>query len=193
MKKLFASFAPPEKWRDEAQGKWLKGEKWRSLRRGILERDSNACAYCGYRAEKYQIVDHIDGNPENNSGDNLQVICQMCNLVKHAGFGCVVEGVVDLYRKSRYNQNGVMRLTREMRDRGANDSRIINFLGLEEQAPFKMNREYLKCLYGFVTSRPSLQKGGMYERWLDYHKNQEQAKSFSGKQEMLAAYLEATR
>jgi len=61
--------------------------------------------YYGYRAKKYQIVDHIDGDPENNSDDNLQTVCQMCNCVKHAGQGCVLKGIVELYRIAWFSQN----------------------------------------------------------------------------------------
>jgi hypothetical protein len=133
MKALYPSFAPPEKWRDGG-GKSGYNAGWKALRQRILERDSFSCAYCGYASEKYQIVDHIDGNPDNNKEGNLQVVCQMCNLIKHAGRGCVIVGVVDLYRKSKYAQNEIMRLTHEMRDAGASDARIIRHLGLEWKA-----------------------------------------------------------
>lgn len=168
MKKLFPSFAPPHKWRDEKQGSWMRGSAWRELRQKVLERDEYACAYCGFRSPKFQIVDHIDGDPENNSNENLQVICQMCNLVKHAGMGCVITGVVDLYRKSNCDQNQIMQLTRKMREAGASDDRIIRVLGLEEKARFRMNESYLQDLYAFVTSRRSLQEDDLYNHWLDY-------------------------
>jgi hypothetical protein len=168
MKRLYPSFAPPETWRNSSQAKKLEGDAWKRMREQILKRDNFTCAYCGYRSEKYQIVDHIDGNPENNDDDNLQVICQMCNLVKHAGQGCVVKGIVDLYKKSKYSQNDVIRITREMRDNGASDGKIIIFLGLEGKAPFRMDRVYLKNLFGFVTARKT--DDSMYNGWLSYHR-----------------------
>jgi hypothetical protein len=176
MKILYPSFAPPEKWRNVKQVMKLEGETWQRLRQKILIRDSFTCMYCGYSSEKYQIVDHIDGNPENNEENNLQVICQMCNLIKHSGQGCIVKGVVDLYSQSKYNQNDIIRITREMRDKGLPDSEIINFLGLKDKVPFKMDRNYLKKLFGFITSRPSRAGNDMYDRWLDYHKKNLQFK-----------------
>ncbi len=98
MKGLYPSFAPPEKWRPCRKAGRLRGDDWKTLRQTILVRDDFTCAYCGYRADKYQVVDHIDGDPENNGESNLQVVCQMCNLVKHAGQGCVIVGIVDLYK-----------------------------------------------------------------------------------------------
>ena len=40
-----------------------------------------------------------------------------------------------------------------MRAQGKNDLKIFDSLGLKEKIPFKMNHQYLKKLYGFVTSR----------------------------------------
>lgn len=170
MKKLYPSFAPPEMWRDSSQSKTLRGSVWKELRQIILKRDKNTCAYCGYRADKYQIVDHIDGNPENNDHTNLQAICQMCNLIKHAGQGCAIKEIVDLYRDSKYSQNDIIRITREIRDKGANDAEIITFLGLKNKVQFLMNRVYLKNLYGFITSRQSRSGADMYDKWLEYRR-----------------------
>jgi intracellular multiplication protein IcmJ len=168
MKVLFPSFAPPEKWRNPQQSKKLEGDEWKALRQRILARDNFTCTYCGYRSEKYQIVDHIDGDPENNSDENFQIVCQMCNLIKHSGQGCVVQGIVDLYSESKYSQSDVIRITREMRDKGASDDEIIQQLGLKSRAPFKMDRAYLRKLFGFVTSRTG-NAGDMYNNWLRYH------------------------
>ena len=171
MKTLVLSFAPPEKWRNSGQIKKLEGEKWQEFRNKILNRDNYTCAYCEYKSQKYQIVDHIDGNPENNSDSNMQVICQMCNLIKHAGQGCEVQVVVDLYRKSKYNQNTVIKITRKMRDEGSKDVEIIKVLELKEKVPFKMDLRYLEKLLGFVSSRQPIEKD-MYYHWFSYH-NQE--------------------
>lgn len=168
MKPLFLSFAPPETWRSELQTKKLEGEDWQNFRKKILERDNHTCAYCGYQSQKYQIVDHIDGNPENNEGSNMQVICQMCNLIKHAGQGCVVQEVVDLYRKSKYNQNVIIKITRKMRGEGVKDNEILRVLDLREKVPFKMDLSYLRRLFGFVSSRQPKEKD-MYYHWLKYH------------------------
>jgi len=57
-----------------------------------------------------------------------------------------------------------------MRDQKKQDSEIIEFLGLKEKVPFKMDRKYLRELYGFVTERLSKDFTGMYNRWKVYHK-----------------------
>jgi len=172
LRKLFPSFAPPETWRDNKQVKSLDTATWKKLRQKILSRDQFTCQYCGFESEKYQIVHHIDGNPSNNSDENLVVICQMCNLVEHSGQGCVVQNVVELYRKSEYSQNEIIKITRKMRDVGKSDNEIIKFLGLEENVPFEMDRDYLSKLYGFVTERLSNDLTGMYNHWKVYHKQE---------------------
>ena len=121
----------------------------------ILERDNYTCQYCGFKSEKWQIVHHIDGNSKNNDHDNLETICSMCNLIHHSGQGCVVQNIVDLYKTSNYSQNEIIQNTRRMRANSKTDQEIIEFLGLKEQMPFKMNKQYLTKLFGFVTARKS--------------------------------------
>ncbi|ODS39049.1 MAG: hypothetical protein A7316_00825 [Candidatus Altiarchaeales archaeon WOR_SM1_86-2] len=152
MKELYPSFADPDTWRDNIKENITK-EEWRKLRLSILRRDNFTCQYCGFRAEKWQIVHHIDGNPNNNEGTNLETVCPMCNFIHHSGQGCEVQGIVDLFKKSNYSQNEIIKITRKMRAEGKNDQEIINFLGLKEEVQFKMDHLYLKKLYGFVTSR----------------------------------------
>jgi len=156
MKKLHLSFANPETWRDNIREE-INAEQWRILRLKILKRDNYTCKYCGFRAEKWQIVHHIDGNPNNNDSKNLETICPMCNLIHHAGQGCVVQKIVDLYRKSKYSQNSIIKITRDLRSKGKSDTEIIKSLGLKDEVPFKMDREYLRGLFGFVTSRRTAQ------------------------------------
>jgi len=170
MKPLILSFAPPEKWRNPYQTKKLEGEEWKTLRKRILKRDNYACVYCGYKSEKYQIVHHIDGDPENDKNENLQVICQMCNLIEHSGQGCEIKGIVDLYSKSKYPQHAIIKITRKMRDEGAQDTEIINVIGLQNKVKFKMDKNYLRNLFGFITSRKINQGDDMYGKWLRYHR-----------------------
>lgn len=155
MKKLYPSFANPINWRTKTLEEHSQEYKdqWRKLRSTILERDNYLCQYCGFRAEKWQIVHHIDGNPSNNSDCNLETICPMCNLVHHAGQGCIVQGVVDLYKEAKYSQREIIRITREMRSRNESDGVIIHHLGLRGKVPFEMNKTSLKKLFAFVTSR----------------------------------------
>lgn len=44
-----------------------------------------------------------------------------------------------------------------MRIDGKSDSEIFRYLGLEGNVPFKMDKGYLKQLFGFVTSRNASQ------------------------------------
>jgi putative alpha-1,2-mannosidase len=177
MKKIYPSFANPDTWRDNIKEEISK-EEWRKLRLKILERDNFTCQYCGFKAEKWQIVHHIDGNPNNNEKNNLETICPMCNLIHHAGQGCVVQGIVDLYKKSDYSQNEIMQITRKLRIEGKNDNEIIAHLNLKDKTQFKMKREYLKKLFGFVSSRKTegwTQKSleyGYRKRFLKDDKNQ---------------------
>lgn len=156
MKKLFLSFADPETWRNNIIEE-ISQEAWKKLRLKILIRDNYTCQYCGFRAEKWQIVHHMDGNPNNNNETNLETICPMCNLIHHSGQGCVVQGVVSLYGKSNVSQNEIVQTTRKMRTEGKTDEEIIRFLGLKEKVPFKMDKNYLRNIFGFITSQRTTQ------------------------------------
>lgn len=80
MSQLYPSFADPDKWRTEEESAKISQPKGRQIRQKILLRDDFTCRYCGFKAEKYQIVHHIDGNPADNRESNLQTVCPMCNL-----------------------------------------------------------------------------------------------------------------
>ena len=123
-KQLYPSYAPPEKWRNESQTRLLEGEEWQAIRRRILQRYKYKCAYCGYWAKKFQIVDHIDGDPENDSDDNLQIVWQMSNCVKYAGQAASLRGL-ELYRISWFSQNTLIILTRFLRDSGKSDESTV--------------------------------------------------------------------
>lgn len=176
LKKLYPSFANPEAWRDNIKENISK-EEWKKLRLKILKRDNYTCRYCGFRTEKWQIVHHIDGNPNNNNESNLETICPMCNLIHHAGQGCVVQGIVDLYEKSKCSQNEIIQITRELRAEGKSDKEIIKSLGLKNKVLFKMNKNYLKNLFGFVTSRKTPQEWTQKALEYGYKKVKEEIKN----------------
>ena len=66
-----------------------KSSKWgqipEQLRRYIFEKFENKCCLCGwseinpYTNTLPLEIDHIDGNSENNSEDNLRLICPNCH------------------------------------------------------------------------------------------------------------------
>lgn len=97
-------------------------------------------------------VNHIDGNPKNNDESNLEVVCSQCHMIMHSGLWVAVKRVVQLYKTTKYPQNEIIRITREMRVSQKNDEQIISFLGLEEPMPWKQDLDYLKQLVGFITS-----------------------------------------
>ena len=54
-----------------------------ALRKAVLKRDKGKCTICGLFAIKTNQVHHIDGNPSNNSMENLATICYECHITKH--------------------------------------------------------------------------------------------------------------
>ena len=60
---------------------------------------------------------------------------------------------VDIYEKSKYNQNEIVQITRKMREEEKTDDEIIKFLELENKTNFKQDLKYLAERFGFITSR----------------------------------------
>ena len=140
-------------WRAKDDERFSRSVEWKNIRSRILTRDGYTCRYCGFKAEKGMQVNHIDGNPKNHDDANLEVVCPSCHMIMHSGLWAAVRGVILIFRKSKYTQNEIIRITREMRATGKNDVEIIAYLGLEEQVPWKENLNYLSGLFGFISSR----------------------------------------
>jgi hypothetical protein len=161
MAELVPSFDPPEQWRTPEQKAELKAPDWAELRDRIKARDNHTCRFCEHRNDYWMTVDHVDGDPTNNSETNLQTLCYWCHMVKHSGLWCVVNGVVDLYEKpSKLSQVDVIRRTRELRGEGLDDQAILERLGLTEKVPFKQDHGYLATKVAFITMRSFVRDDG---------------------------------
>lgn len=79
----------------------LTGAAWRKLRAYILD-ESPLCEHCDERGLTVAAtdVDHVDGDPSNNSMANLQSLCHSCHSIKtaadhgkRASLGCNRDGM----------------------------------------------------------------------------------------------------
>ena len=145
-------------------------DAWKRTRQQVLQRDNNTCVFCSFQSPKYMMVHHIDDDPYNNKIEFLETICPMCNLILHVGQGAVLEGIVDLYKESKFSQEDIIRITRQLRVFGKTDNEIIQKLGLKNKVEFRQDLNYLKNLFGFITSREA--KSGLTLRGLSYVYNE---------------------
>ncbi len=55
----------------------------KGLKEKIFERDDNTCRYCGFQADKYQNIQHIDNDLTNIDESNLATACIFCHQCFH--------------------------------------------------------------------------------------------------------------
>lgn len=60
-------------------------QSFKMARKNVLERDKKTCRFCGFRAEKFQEVHHLDDDHHNNALNNLVTVCSLCHMVHHVG------------------------------------------------------------------------------------------------------------
>jgi len=83
---------------------------WKRIRRAVLERDKDACHFCGHKALKFMNVHHID---EARAGDisNLITSCVACHAVQHIGRNLDL-GVIEIWRSNNLSQVQIVQRSR---------------------------------------------------------------------------------
>ncbi len=77
------------------------------LRRYLLDKYANACTICGWNAIHPTTgnvpleIDHIDGNAENNSEENLRLLCPNCHSLT-PGYRNLNRGMGRGWRRLKY-------------------------------------------------------------------------------------------
>src|SRR5579875_2991112 len=97
------------------QSEWFKArdpDEWRYIRAQVLKRDNYTCVYCGWKAQRFQQVNHI-GAEDNHSLDNLETVCAACHAVLHIGIKSI-EGILSAFdcKPELTNMAQIVRATR---------------------------------------------------------------------------------
>lgn len=154
LKPLQPSYLDPRDWRPAGAH---PPAGWPALRARVLERDGTACVYCGQgesadRRARLE-VNHLNGYRDNRF-EMLETVCVLCHRVLHGGRSAAIYGSLVLFRHALCDQNTLIRLCWFLRTtRNLPDRPLMELLGLREQAPFRMDRDYLARLRGYVVER----------------------------------------
>lgn len=66
-------------WSPQADAHRVKGDIGEEARVAILVRDDHTCQCCGFRAEKYQQILHLNGDTRDYRDDNVLTTCIFCH------------------------------------------------------------------------------------------------------------------
>jgi len=154
LKLLTPSFLDPTEWRPGRATRQPVG--WARLRLQVLQRDVG-CVYCGHRGSEGSRdrleVNHLQGFRDNRI-DALETVCVLCHRVLHAGRSAAIYGSLLLFQRAAVDQNTIIRLSHYLRQTMRMPDRpLMALLGLAEPMPFRMDRDYLAGLKGYVVER----------------------------------------
>jgi hypothetical protein len=99
------------------RSEWFKERdqnEWRRIRMQVLKRDQYTCVYCGWKAQRFQQVNHI-GAEDGHSLGNLETVCAACHAVLHLGISAMEE-VLSAFdcRPELTNMVSIIRATRSL-------------------------------------------------------------------------------
>lgn len=63
----------------------------------VWQRDSNSCYYCGFKADKWQEVHHLNDDHADFSMDNLVTICPLCHQCLHLNLAHTTNGGIVIW------------------------------------------------------------------------------------------------
>lgn len=72
-------------WRMNDDDRESADVEFQHVRMKALERDDRTCQFCGFRAQKYQEVHHVNNDHADNRLGNLVTACSFCHMVQHIG------------------------------------------------------------------------------------------------------------
>jgi hypothetical protein len=153
LKTLVPSFLDPREWRPSGTRPPVG---WTALRARVIARDGG-CVYCGQtdspdRRARLE-VNHLNGYRDNRF-ETLETVCVLCHRVLHGGRSAAIYGSLVLFREAACDQNTLIRLSWLLRNRyHLPDRSLMQLLALRDQAPFRMDRDYLATLRGYVVER----------------------------------------
>ena len=156
-KTLTPNYLDPSEWRPGKASRAATPPGWAALRLAVIARDGG-CVYCGHRQSEGERRDRLEVNHLNGYRDNrpeaLETVCVLCHRVLHAGRSAAVYGSLVLFRRAAVDQNTLIRLSWHLRlAQHMPDRPLMALLGLEDQAPFRMDRTYLAGLRGYVVEQ----------------------------------------
>ncbi|OLB45843.1 MAG: hypothetical protein AUF64_05005 [Chloroflexi bacterium 13_1_20CM_54_36] len=70
-------------------------EAWKRTRLQVLKRDNSTCVYCGWTAQRFMQVNHIEAE-DNHDLDNLETVCTACHAVLHIGIKSM-QGIISAF------------------------------------------------------------------------------------------------
>lgn len=123
-------------------------KRYHAVRQMVLERDHCTCQYCGFKAERYQEINHLDDDHGHNQLSNLVTACTFCHMSFHLGMAGIRNAGIIVWcpEHSQADLNNLVRaIFIAVANKGVHEAAARTlYLGLETRA--SAIEEYLgKC------------------------------------------------
>lgn len=84
---------------------------FKAMRPRVLKRDEYRCQFCGFRAQKWQEVHHLDDDHHHNDVENLITACPLCHMGHHVGLAGIKQAgvIIHLPALSQAELNALVR------------------------------------------------------------------------------------
>jgi intracellular multiplication protein IcmJ len=72
-------------WRMNDPNSAAADAEFSNVRKKALDRDDKTCRFCGFKAQQWQEVHHLNDDHSDNRPDNLVTACSFCHMCQHIG------------------------------------------------------------------------------------------------------------
>ena len=130
-----------------AREKGYGGNSSASIRKFAFSKKEEKCQECGYKEYKCCLdIHHIDENPNNNTIENLAILCVICHRKVHRNIICIGGNVLKTVRRrfpkknEKLNEKQVKEIKNLLKQKNKTHEEISTMYGVKRECISKINQ-----------------------------------------------------